>query len=240
MVNNPDRLKEIYQEIQNQFVQKLQNSRGVFGHPGTKGEVSESEWIGLLTDYLPHRYKAGRAFVMDFEGNESDQIDLVVYDSHFTPRLYAQNGNQFIPAESVYAVFEVKQNLSREHIEYAKSKAESVRKLKRTTDAVIHAGGQFEARQPPEILAGILTYESDYSPAISLVAQKNIMEEDKLRLLNLGCIANSSSFYIDDGKIITSENLPIAIFFMNLVRMLARMGSAPPIKYSEYLKSLGE
>ncbi len=240
MVKSDHKLQEVYQQIQGQFVEKLSNGRGVFGHPGTKGEVSEAEWIALLGEYLPHRYKVNRAFVMDHGGNVSDQIDLVIYDSHFTPRLYSQQGSQFIPAESVYAVFEVKQNLSRENITYAQDKAQSVRKLIRTSSNITHAGGTFEARKPPEIIAGILTYESDYSPAISETAMAHLKNTDPQKILNLGCVASSTSFTFEDGNFIQTDKLPIAMFFMNFLRLLQKMGSVPAINYTDYLNSLNE
>lgn len=45
----------------------------------------------------------------------------------------------YIPAESVYAVFEVKQDVEG-HIEYAAKKVESVRKLKRTSISMVASG----------------------------------------------------------------------------------------------------
>lgn len=44
--------------------------------------------------------------------------------------IFKQDDFMYIPAESVYAVFEVKQDV-KGHIEYASQKVESVRKLKK-------------------------------------------------------------------------------------------------------------
>lgn len=40
----------------------------------------------------------------------------MIYDRRYSPFLFNQSGAVFIPAESVYAVFEVKQELSRETV----------------------------------------------------------------------------------------------------------------------------
>ncbi len=68
--------------------------------------------------------------MIDSTGTTSDQIDLVVYDRQYTPLLYNQAGQMYVPAEAVYAVAEVKQTLSKDHIAYAGAKGESVRKLR--------------------------------------------------------------------------------------------------------------
>lgn len=60
----------------------------------------------MLQKHLPHRYQADKAFVIDSNGESSDQIDVVVYDRQYTPLLYNHDGQMFVPAESVYAIFE--------------------------------------------------------------------------------------------------------------------------------------
>jgi hypothetical protein len=49
--------------------------------------------------------------VIDHEGNTSQQMDIVIYDNWFTPFIFNQNGFYYIPAEGVYAVFEVKPDI---------------------------------------------------------------------------------------------------------------------------------
>ena len=39
--------------------QKLETVRKSFGHPGTKGDASETVWLELLQTYLPRRYQGG-------------------------------------------------------------------------------------------------------------------------------------------------------------------------------------
>jgi len=66
----------------------------------------------------------------------------------------------YVPAESVYAVFDVKQDMRRPHIVAAAEKAESVRRLKRTSVPVPFAAGTYKAKPLFEIVAGILCLES--------------------------------------------------------------------------------
>ena len=102
-----------------------------------------------MNDHLPHRYQADRAFVIDSHGECSEQIDVVIYDRQYSPFLYNQANQRYIPAESVYAVLEVKQDLSREHRLYAGGKAASVRRLHRTSAPIPYAEGILQAAPLP-------------------------------------------------------------------------------------------
>ena len=86
--------------------------------------------------------------------------------------LFNQSGVEYIPAESVYAVFEVKQILNSSNIVYAQQKIESVRKLKRTSTKILHAGGTFEPMEPKWIIGGVITLTSTYDINTSDAFQK--------------------------------------------------------------------
>ena len=53
--------------------QKLAIARKAFGHPGTKGDASEGVWLEMLKTYLPQRYQATKAHVVDSEGNSASR-----------------------------------------------------------------------------------------------------------------------------------------------------------------------
>ena len=87
-------------------------------HSGSKGDATEAEWVSWFTEYLPKKYKAtANGFVIDCNGNLSEQIDIIIYDNHFSPLVFELGGQKYIAVESVYAVFEVKQDLTKEHID---------------------------------------------------------------------------------------------------------------------------
>src|SRR5882672_2058572 len=110
----------------------LRVSRGATKHPGAKGEAFEREWRLLLRRYLPRRYRVSKGFVVDHRGQMSHEIDVIVFDRHFSPFILDHEGIRVIPAESVYAVMEVKPSLNASTFNYAGRKAASVRKLLRT------------------------------------------------------------------------------------------------------------
>jgi hypothetical protein len=115
-------LKDIYCEIQKEMI--AADFRKVLRHPTDKGDRIENTWISWFRNYLPKRYQAARATVIDSKGYTSQQIDVVLYDAQYTyMALNDGDGILYIPAESVYAVFEVKPNLTTDHMKYMLSLA---------------------------------------------------------------------------------------------------------------------
>jgi hypothetical protein len=103
----------------------------------------------------PERYRASSAFIVDAAGNRSRQIDIAIYDRFYSPLIFPFDSGFLVPAESVYAVVEVKQLLTRLHVRNAGLKIASVRRLKRTSVPVPFAGGSYPPKKPHRIL-GVL------------------------------------------------------------------------------------
>jgi hypothetical protein len=81
-------LSQVLASLHEDIEQRLAAVRKTFAHPGTKGDASESVWISLLDRYLPKRYQAAKAFVVDSKGTFSDQIDVVVFDRQYSPFIF--------------------------------------------------------------------------------------------------------------------------------------------------------
>jgi len=73
-------LSDILASLHENIERRLQTARRSFDHPTTKGDASEHVWLDLLNTYLPQRYSAENAHVVDSEGNFSDQIDVVIFE----------------------------------------------------------------------------------------------------------------------------------------------------------------
>jgi hypothetical protein len=174
--------------------QRLTTARRSFSHPGTKGDASESIWLDLLQKYLPERYRCEKAHVCDSHGNFSDQIDVVVFDRQYSPFIFNYQDELIIPAESVYAVFEAKQEISASLIEYAQTKVASVRNLHRTSLPIPHAGGTYPPKPLINIIGGILTLESGWSPPLGEPMMKALNASVVNGHLDLGCVAAHGAF----------------------------------------------
>jgi hypothetical protein len=193
-------IKALFSGLQNQMNATLNTNREFITHPGSKGDALENAWIEWLSNYLPNRYSVAKAIVIDHEGNTSHQMDIVIYDNWFTPFIFSQNGFHYIPAEGVYAVFEVKPDLKgyvedKTYIQYAAEKIESVRVLKRTSTSMINSGTKTPARPLTKILGGILT-STNTIRRISTI-ETHIKSQNGLKSIDFGCVADYGSFFVE-------------------------------------------
>lgn len=226
----------------------------VFAHPGAKGDIVEFPWIDLVRQFLPERYCVNSAFILDSNGDSSDQIDLVIYDRQFSPLLFEIADQRYIPAESVYAVFEIKPELNREHVLYAADKVASVRTLHRTSAEIKHAGGTFQAKPPQHIIGGLLAVRSGWNPAFGDPFEKALLDSNERGRLDLGCALYAGGWDATyglgdsvtaapaiDPPVTTSVSEPegaLMSFLLALFRRLQAVGTVPAIDLAAYGRSL--
>lgn len=255
----------LFKGMQEQMKAELSTNRAFITHTGSKGDALENAWIDWLRRYLPSRYNIDKAIVIDHTGSTSHQIDIVIYDNHFTPFIFNQNGFLYIPAEGVYAIFEVKPDING-HIEYAGNKIESVRKLKRTSTKMINSGKQLNARPLTKILGGILSSTNSYTHNNNSTIEWHIKKLDGLKTIDMGCIADYSCFEVNydgdedpketdfekrildyyDNRHISQINFSepdnaLITFFMKLTQYLQqKVGTIPAIDFNLYIDNIGK
>jgi hypothetical protein len=233
----PVLLAGLHEDIQH----RLQTVRKSFDHPGTKGDASEKVWLELLQTYLPQRYQAASAHVVDSNGVFSEQIDVVVFDRQYSPFIFRYQGATIVPAESVYAVFEAKQSINAGEVSYAQGKVASVRRLHRTSLPIPYAKGTYPAKPLIPILGGLLTFESDWTPAFGKPLEKALNESDAQSRLDMGCVAAHGHFLLDQtaGTYgFTLEGKPATAFLFNLISLLQFSGTVPMIDVQAYAQWL--
>lgn len=238
-------IDDLFTSFQDRLHASLNVARGVIGHAATKGDACEADWAGMLGTHLPSRYSVSKAFVVDSAGAISDQLDVVVYDRQYSPLLFQHGTCLYIPAESVYAVFEIKQDLSREHVLYAGDKIASVRRLRRTSTAIPHAGGTFTPRPPNPILGGLLTTASGWAPGLGdpLIEALGALPKD--HRIDLGCALDAGGFeaeWTDGGlRTVNASEAPRALvwFFLRLLARLQALGTVTAMDISQYAVHAG-
>lgn len=226
-------LSSLHDDIQ----QKLETNRKAFGHAVTKGDASEHVWLEMLQTYLPHRYKAAKAHVVDSKGEFSQQIDVVIFDRQYSPFIFKYNDQTIVPAESVYAVFEAKQAITADEVKYARAKIASVRKLHRTSLPIPYAEGVYPPKPLIPIIGGILTFDSDWSPPMGKSLLSALAEAtDPNEVLDVGCIATSGHFKrLKDGNYeVQTGSKPATAFLLNLIATLQFSGTVPMIDVQAY------
>lgn len=256
-------LADLFKGMQAQMKAELNTNRDFITHPGSKGDALENAWIEWLRNYLPNRYSIDKAIVIDSTGLTSQQIDIVIYDNYFTPFIFNQNGFKYVPAEGVYAVFEVKPDING-NIEYAGEKIESVRKLTRTSTGMINSGKKLPARPLTKILGGILSSTNSYSHTNNNTIKTHLENQKGLRSIDIGCIADYGAFEVsysgeentDEDNFykrivgyytnreygdteFSSQDSALISFFMKLTHHLQqKIGTIPAINFDAYLSNI--
>lgn len=147
----------------------------------------------------------------------------------------------FIPAESVYAIFEIRQDLEKSEIEYAGNKAESVRCLHRTSGEIPYAGGKYPPKKLHNIIAGILTLGNTWSPPFGNSFHSVIEKLVPSQRMDIGLSLQYGAFNVEYGSEINikiNEKDPLLSFFLNLFIKLQNIATVPLIVIKEYFEAL--
>lgn len=222
---------------------RLEIARKTFGHPGAKGDASEEVWLELLKTYLPQRYQAAKAFVVDSKGSFSEQIDVLIFDRQYTPFIFKYQGQTIVPAEGVYAAFEAKQTINASLVEYAQAKVASVRRLHRTSLPIPHAGGTYPPKPLPYIFGGLLSFESKWKPGLGNHLLKALAKGDTEHRLDIGCVAAHGMFTCDAAAgchVISPLTKPATAFLFELIARLQSSATVPMIDVRAYAKWLAQ
>jgi hypothetical protein len=233
MTNDQDpdfNLHEILLGEQKALQAKLNTGRQLAKHPSVIGDGAEDGWRGWFQEFLPSRYQVSKGFVVDSNNTRSEQQDVIIHDRQYSPLLWEYGGHTYVPAESVYAVFEVKQNLNAENVEYASKKVASVRRRFRTQ-------GTF--REPMPILSGLLTLTSDWRPAMGTPFSTALGALDLDSHLDMGCILSGGAWEVPDsskpGKLeMSNPETSLSYFKLKLLQRLQVLGTVGGIDYMAY------
>lgn len=239
-VNDKTKLTMLFAAMQDEMLSRVKFSN-ILDHPTDQGDNAEVSWIEWFNNYLPKRYKANKATVIDSNGNVSNQIDIVLYDAQYSYLAFNQNDILYVPAESVYAVFEVKQTLKKEYMEYAGKKAASVRQLYRTSAPIPYAAGVYPPKRLHSILAGILTTQSEWSPAYGAPFMNCIQSYSDEQRVDCGCVLSCGAFFYNyNNKELkqSCNNEALVHFFLQLLILLQEIGTVPAIDLSKYMSAL--
>ncbi len=251
MSSSSNLLQKIASNVQLKLLADLAQSQPI-EHSGTKGDVTEAAWISLFRDYLPTRFRISKGIIVDCDGKTSQQIDCVIFDSQYTPQLIPNEASLYIPAEAVHAVFEVKQNIDGEKIEYASKKVQSVRALKRTSCTYIGDGRKRQAKPLFQIVGGLLTLGCSYSKKLAsstLHSNLNQLKGDA----RMDFVFSAEDGYIDlvqskNGEQMRNNGDPFIIegasgISYGLIRLLEELswqGTVQAVEWPKYLSNLAK
>jgi hypothetical protein len=233
-------LPQLLASLHDDIEQRLAIARKTFGHPDAKGDASQGVWLELFQSYLPRRYSALSAYVVDSKGAFSEQIDAVIFDRQYSPFIFNYQGESIIPAESVYAVFEAKQAMNAGQVSYAQKKVASVRKLHRTSLPIPTAAGILRPKPLHAIIGGILTFESEWNPALGQSLMDALAAGAAGDRLDIGCVAAQGMFSCDDNGCfsLVPQGKPATAFLFELIGRLQNIATVPMIDIRAYAQWL--
>jgi len=237
---NAEFLREAFASEQQCLVANLRSSARI-KHAGDRGEVNEQHFIDFLRKYLPNRYTVEKAIVLDSLGQVSNSIDVVVFDRQYTPTLLDNDKHRYVPAEAVYAIFECKPTIDKGYLEYAADKAASVRRLKRTSVEIHHAGGKYPAKTPGDIIAGILAIDVDWKDGFGesfRAAHQSLPEQG---FLDCGFAASGAVFDVfeaPDAYTFGPAENALAYFAFRLLSRLQSLATVPAVNWKAYADRL--
>ena len=237
-------LNRLFESSQADLEAKLTSIRKAVDHGVTLGTETEVAWVKFLNEMLPNRYQVCNGFVVDADGRRSGQIDLIVFDRQYSPPLLRMENVQYIPAEAVYAVFEVKQKIDTSLLRYASEKVASVRRLRRTTAPIPTADGLLGPKAPVRIVGGILALSISHPTSLENMVAREMSQVSEDARLDIGCAIQDGSFvvtYQDCGTPdvrLSPGKLSLVTFFFQFQSMLQALGTAPAIDYSEYMRAV--
>jgi hypothetical protein len=229
-------LRDVLLGVSEQTSSALQHQSTSQTHDGSLGTGCEILWRELLRKYLPTRYQVEEAFVIDSFGRTSDQMDVVIFDSMYTSPLNGHDNTKYIPRESVYAVFEAKQAVSKQHLGYAGQKAASVNALHCTSASIVNAGNQSGPRDIFRPLTGLIAFNAQWKDGLaskSFIPNLPSAENSRLDFV----LTAKSGFYdgrpgvesplaLDEGAMMTG--------IFRLLQALQELGTVPAIDWSVY------
>ena len=125
-------LNSVFRKISRAFSIEFDELSKEISHNLSSGEARESVLVSMLSKYLPKRVGIDRGFVIDAHGQESKQLDVIIYDST-VGTIFEVNEVKYFPCETVLAVGEVKSEIdSTSKLNDALDKLKSAKILDRT------------------------------------------------------------------------------------------------------------
>lgn len=104
------------------FISKLKALQRL-RHTVTNGQLKEFFVSGILENFLPSQFGTATGIIVNQRGDQSRQVDIIIYDNRLVPAFISEQKVGVFPAESVIATIEVKSILGREALEKTEADA---------------------------------------------------------------------------------------------------------------------
>lgn len=221
-------------------------------HNPSDGRFRE-DLVKTVLDVIPQRYKVKNGFIIDSEGNLSDEMDLIIYDDVYVPHFFMETYS-LIPIESVVAVIQVKTTLTGKELKSSIKNLDSIDRLKpKKGGKIISAANGLDNAEkrfiaPLKILVSGSTsikLSPDKLSSIDIVYSIATNENDQVLVKEIE-IESMVSISLDltvmqemrkaNTKYKVNKNSKLFRFYMAVLTYLTLINNSMIINYSEYNK----
>ena len=249
-------LKGIFDEVSNQMRSDFAKAQKSLSHAGLKGGANEEAVRSFLRQYLPRTLDVTTGMLVDSQGNQSRQLDIILSDSAKTPIFYESGEIRVIPIECAYAVIEVKAFLDKSELEKAYQNMQSVKSLVKKAyfeeKGVITHTHTLYGREWDHwpVHHFVFAYDSGSIESVlnnleSLQASDEIHKRiDTICILERGVILNQGAdgmFYalpVPGSKAIASQTSRALLLFYALISVILNQASMRSFNLMPYLKDM--
>jgi hypothetical protein len=112
------------------------NASSSIKHSLQKGRLREIVVSELIQPFLAPHTKIATGTIVDHHGNQSNELDIILYDERITPPVLLTASEGIVPCHSVLATIDVKVALNQTELKKAVENARSVKLLKYEYDSL--------------------------------------------------------------------------------------------------------
>ena len=118
-IANPKELIQSYSSAIIEGLMSKVNAACSVEHNLTKGELRELFITNVLQHFLTSQFSIGSGIVINQNGSQSNQTDIIIYDNRILPPFIQEQHIGIFPAESVVGTIEVKSYLGKIEVKKA-------------------------------------------------------------------------------------------------------------------------
>lgn len=125
-VDDMNKLHDFFRKGNDMLMVEYKRTESV-GHSGLKGQDREFFIKKILNEFFPMKHVTGTGKILDPEGNESKQADIVVYNESMP--VFDYGNTKYFLSDGVLAHIEVKSNLTTRELTKALQVTKTVKEL---------------------------------------------------------------------------------------------------------------
>lgn len=182
---------EIFQDIYKLEIEKmLKEAKYIepLNHKGVKGTIRELGLRKLLLKSLPTYIKMGTGGIHDYNGRESNETDLLIYNKNTLPPILFDESLGMFPIESILYSIEIKTTSRNQEVKSTIKKFNNLNKLESKNNYKLHKT--------------YFAYKTNLSKKTELQRYFELDDKAKYKpVINVICIVGDGYYYFTRKKI---------------------------------------